>query len=115
MKKIKPDSINLCTFTPYPGTELYNYCVDRKLIEHDDNYEMFLYVGHHSTTNYFLEFVGKDDYNKVLDEILELTTKISNSLTYKKFMFRVRRLTLNGIARKLRIKTKAMLLKFSTN
>ena len=115
MKKIKPDSINLCTFTPYPGTELYNYCVDRKLIEHDDNYEMFLHVGHHSTTNYFLEFVDKDDYKKVLDEILELTTKISNSITYKKFMFRVRRLTLDKIARKLQIKTKAMLLKFSTN
>jgi hypothetical protein len=50
-----------------------------------------------------------------LEEILELTTRISNSITYKKFMFRVRRLTLDKIARKLQIKTKAMLLKFSTN
>jgi len=108
MKKIKPDSINLCTFTPYPGTELYDYCVNRKLIHHDDNYEMFKCVGHHSTYNYFLENVSRDDYKEILDEILNLTSSISNTVTIKKFCYRVKSLTLEKLKRKLKLKIKIL-------
>jgi len=108
IKKIKPDSINLCTFTPYPGTELYDYCVNRKLIQHDDNYEMFKYVGHHSTSNYFLENVSRDDYKKILDEILNLTSSISNAVTIKKLCYRVKSLTLEKLKRKLKLKIKIL-------
>ncbi len=112
IKKIKPDSVNLCTFTPYPGTELYNYCVNNNLMEHDDNYDMFKYIGHHSTSNYFLQYVSKNDYKKMLNEVLELTTDISSALTYRKFMYRVKNLTLGKIARKLHSKYNIISSKF---
>lgn len=103
IKKIRPDSINLCTFTPYPGTELYDYCIDKGLLQHDDSYNIFKYIGHHSKYNYFMEKVSKEDYLEVLDEILELTTEISNSFSFRKFMHRIKRLSLEKIIRKLKL------------
>jgi len=115
IKKIKPDSVNLCTFTPYPGTELYNYCVKKRLIKHDDSYEMFKYIGHHSSENYFLEDVSREDYKKLLDEILELTTNVSNSITIRKFMYRFKMLTFGKIARKSNLKIRKMLISINKN
>ena len=117
IRKVKPDSINLCTFTPYPGTELYDYCIENKLIEHDDSYEMFKHIGHHSTSNYFLENVSKEEYQEVLKEMLELTTNMSNAMTYRKFSYRLRTLTLEKFKRKIKLKIKMLFLNigFFTN
>lgn len=111
VKNVKPDSVNLCTFTPYPGTSLYNYCVDHKLIEHDDTYEIFKYIGHHSAHNYFMESVSREEYKEILNEMLEVTSNISNSMTYRKFVYRLKHLTLEKFMRKMKIKCKTLLLK----
>jgi len=115
IKKINPDSVNLCTFTPYPGTELYSYCIDKQLLVHDDNYEMFKYIGHHSTSNYFLQYVSKTEYKKILDEILELATKMSNSMTYRKVIFRIRNLTAAKIMRKIKAKYKIAVFRLNSD
>jgi radical SAM superfamily enzyme YgiQ (UPF0313 family) len=104
IKKIAPDSVNLCTFTPYPGTELYDYCINKNILKHDDQYEIFKYIGHHSTENFFLEHVSREEYRKILNEMLELTTDISNSLTYRKLMYRFRNLTVKKAIRKINTK-----------
>ena len=103
---VKPSSVNLCTFTPYPGTALYDRCIEKGLIKHDDNYELYKYIGHHSTENFFMENMTREEYNKLRDELLALTTKLSNSLDYHKFMYRLRRLTLKKIIRKIKIKSR---------
>jgi anaerobic magnesium-protoporphyrin IX monomethyl ester cyclase len=115
IKRTKPDAINLCTFTPYPGTELYNYCIDKGLLKHDDSYGIFKYIGHHSRYNYFLENVNKEDYLKILDEILELTTKISNSLTLRKIVYRIKILSLEKIKRKLKLELNRFIAKYQSN
>jgi len=107
IKKVKPDSVNLCTFTPHPGTELYDYCIEKKLLVHDDGYELYKNIGHHSTNNFFSEHISRNEYRKVLDEMLCLTSDITNCLTMRKLMFRLRRLTVQ----KVRIKIKIMLKK----
>ena len=90
MKKINPDSINLCTFTPYPGTELYDYCINNKLLVHDEKYEIFKHIGHHSTENFFLEHVSIDDYQKLLKECLHISTSITNALTLNKIRYKIK-------------------------
>ncbi len=115
IKKIKPDSINLCTFTPYPGTELYEYCINKKLLKHDDSYDIFKYIGHHSKYNLFLEYVDKDNYMKILDEILELTTEITNSFNFRKFIFRIQRISLEKIKRKMKIEYRNSVSKYLSN
>ncbi len=101
IKKIKPDSVNLCTFTPYPGTELYSYCVEKGLLKHDDNYEIFKHIGHHSTENFFLENVSKETYRIKLKEILEVTTAMTNSVTSRKLIYRINTLTLEKVVKKI--------------
>lgn len=115
IKKIRPDTVNLCTFTPYPGTELYQYCIDKKLLTHDDNYELFKYIGHHSTSNYFLEHVSRDDYEKILNEALELTTKIGKTITYRKLKYRFSSLTTGKIKRYLKLRTNYLISKILKN
>jgi len=101
IKRIKPDSINLCTFTPYPGTELYDYCVEKKLLEHDDSYDIFKNIGHHSTYNYFSDTVSQNEYQHHLKIILELSTNVTNYLTWKKCLFRLKHLTFKKIVNKI--------------
>ena len=36
IKEIRPDSINLCTFTPYPNTELYQLTVENGFLSEDE-------------------------------------------------------------------------------
>jgi radical SAM superfamily enzyme YgiQ (UPF0313 family) len=106
IKDVKPSSVNLCTFTPYPGTALYEYCIEKGLLKHDDNYELFKHIGHHSSSNYFMEHLSREEYNKLRDELLVLTSKLSHSLDYHKFMYRLRRLTWKKIIRKIKIKSR---------
>ena len=106
IKETRPDSVNLCTFTPYPGTPLYNYCIEKNLLEHDDSYELYKHFGHHSSSNFFMELMTKDKYDVLRDDLLVLTTKVSEAMNYRKFMYRVRHLTWEKVVRKIRVKTR---------
>ena len=115
IKQVRPDSVNLCTFTPYPGTELYSYCVEKNLLEHNDNYDTFKYIGHHSKYNYFLEYVDRDNYLKILDEMLALTTEITYSLSFRKIRHRTKNLSFERIRNKVKIEYRNLVSKYQHN
>ena len=106
IKDVKPDSINLCTFTPYPGTALYDTVVEKGLLEPDEDYHQYKYIGHHSKSNFFMYTMTKEEYDELRDELLELTTKISNAMTFRKFKYRLKNLTFKKLVRKIRLKTR---------
>jgi anaerobic magnesium-protoporphyrin IX monomethyl ester cyclase len=108
IKEIKPDSVNLCTFTPYPGTGLYDYCIEKGLLEHDPTYDLYKHIGHHSTSNFFMDTMTQEEYGKLRDELLVLTTEISEALNYRKFMYRLKNLTMEKVIRKLKVKTRKL-------
>ena len=71
---LKPKRVTLSIFTPYPGTELFDYCVKHNIIKENMDWEKF---SHQSKYNYFtpkiplkryyelVKIVSKkmDDYN----------------------------------------------------
>ncbi|RKX94404.1 MAG: hypothetical protein DRP84_07110 [Spirochaetes bacterium] len=101
IREISPDSVNLCTFTPYPGTELYNYVIEKNLLDISGGFKVYDYIGHHSTNNFFLENITKEDYQRLLDKLLRLTTEISERLTFRKMLLKIRNLTKEQIKNKL--------------
>lgn len=89
IKEIKPDSSNLCTFTPYPGTKLYNYAVEHNLLKKDLDYKIYEKIGHHSKMGYFASLIPRETYLKLLNEILEITTYFSNKMTLRKLKVKI--------------------------
>ena len=108
IEETRPDSVNLCTFTPYPGTALYKHCIEKGLLEHDDSYELYKHIGHHSTSNFFMEHLTREEYKLLRDELLHLTTKITEGMTYRKFMYRLQNMTLDKVIRKVRLKSRKL-------
>ncbi len=102
MKEIRPDSVNLCTFTPWPGTELYNYVVQRGMFPKTDDFTVYDTIGHHSQNNFFVEHVSRERYLQLLDEILALSTSISRRLTLRKALLKRHLVTPEWIRRKIK-------------
>ncbi|MCK5340494.1 MAG: radical SAM protein [Desulfobulbaceae bacterium] len=111
LKKIKPDSINLCTFTPHPGTALYGYCLDKGLLEEDEDYEMYKYVGHHSINNYFLESVSREDFKEICLEIFALVAELNSRLNFRKLKYRLKTLSVSKLKRRILIYWNMFMLK----
>lgn len=103
IKEVKPDSVNLCTFTPYPGTALFDMCVEKGLMTQDDDYEQFKYIGHHSSSNFFMYTMTQERYAELRDELLKITTDISSKMTLRKFHYRAKNLTFAKLVRKIRL------------
>jgi anaerobic magnesium-protoporphyrin IX monomethyl ester cyclase len=103
IKEVQPDSVNLCTFTPYPGTVLYDTCVEKGLMIPDEDFEQFKYIGHHSSSNFFMYTMTQERYGELRDELLKLTTEISEKMTLRKFHYRLKNLTFKKVVRKLRL------------
>ncbi|HHT9158387.1 MAG TPA: B12-binding domain-containing radical SAM protein [Candidatus Brocadiaceae bacterium] len=87
--KFPSDSIICSTFTPYLGTELFNYCKQQGTIPQD--FDVSLY-NHHSPENYFCKNISKDvfkdrihDLGKTLDKINN-RRKLKRSLSYEGFL-----------------------------
>lgn len=93
IKRLNPDSLNLCTFTPYPGTELYDYVVRHNLMRRNCDYSFYDSVGHHSTDSFFMTEITKEKYQKLLEEALELSTEITNRWTARKVLLKARMAT----------------------
>jgi anaerobic magnesium-protoporphyrin IX monomethyl ester cyclase len=92
VKEMAPDTVNLCTFTPYVGTELYHYVVDRGMLDPND-LTIYEKVGHHSTYNFFLEDVSRERYQELLKEFLDVANFMTNRKTLRKFMVKLRGIT----------------------
>jgi len=71
-KSLQPFRITLSFFTPYFGTELYDECLEKKLIT--NKYDLALY-SHQSPYNYFCPKVEKNRYMELKKELSEEVDK----------------------------------------
>lgn len=76
MRKIKCDRLSYSIFTPYPGTEAYDYCRERGLI--GDGFEDGLYY-HQSPENCFCEHISPERF-RVLARRIERMVDRKNTL-----------------------------------
>jgi len=99
IKRLNPDSLNLCTFTPYPGTELYEYVVDRGLMSPNPDYSIYDSIGHHSIDSFFMTDISREKYLGFLNEVLDLSTDMSSKLTVRKLLLKAKMVTPDRIRR----------------
>jgi pyruvate-formate lyase-activating enzyme len=90
IKELSPESMNLCTYTPYYGTELYDVCVSKGIIPSEHDISMYLEVGQHNKYNYFCPEIPQERYLELVDMMLELSDRIRGKMTKKKLIGRLR-------------------------
>lgn len=75
------DSIICSTFTPYFGTELFDYCKQQGSIPR--NFDLSLY-NHHSPENYFCMNIPKDVFKRRIQELIKELDKINSRRKLKR-------------------------------
>ncbi len=75
MKRIRPDLVNVCTFTPYPGSEIYEECQKQGLIPEDIDWGMY---SHHSPYNRFFRNMPEQEFQWLLDTMVK-TSDLCNA------------------------------------
>ncbi len=65
---LKPDWIYGNVFTPYPGTDLYDYCVKNNIIDKKLRFSMY---SHQSSHNNFTGTMNDEEFRKISKEIME--------------------------------------------
>jgi radical SAM superfamily enzyme YgiQ (UPF0313 family) len=86
MKQTRSSSVYYSIFTPYPGTEAFEYCRDHGMI--DDKYDVSLHY-HQSPANYFSPRIEREKFRKLALKIEKMVDRMNE----------VRPYTLIGIAR----------------
>jgi len=66
MKKIKCDQLIYSSFTPYPGTEAFEFCRENGLI--DDDYDISLH-NHQSPANCFCMHITPERFRKLVSKV----------------------------------------------
>jgi hypothetical protein len=82
MNKIRYDVILYSIFTPYPYTEMFNYCRERGLIPKDYNISLY---NHQSPLNYFCPEIPKKNFRQLAHDIEKMVDR-------KNFTGRIRRI-----------------------
>jgi radical SAM superfamily enzyme YgiQ (UPF0313 family) len=83
MKKTKCDALTYSIFTPYPGTEAFEFCKENGLI--GDDYDISLY-NHQSPANCFCINITPERFRVLASEIEKMVDRI-NSLNRIKQVF----------------------------
>lgn len=88
LKKLKPDAANVCTYTPYPGTEMYERALELGVATKDLDHLNF---SHHSNKNMFSGFMTPDEFIELREEIIDLADSMTNrfDVAYIKSMARL--------------------------
>jgi radical SAM superfamily enzyme YgiQ (UPF0313 family) len=88
IKKLRPDLVNICTYTPYLRTEMYERAVELGTVSEELDY---LYLSHHSARNTFSKFMTLDDFVQLRIELVNLADLMSSriSLIYLRSMLRL--------------------------
>lgn len=76
MKKTNSDFLIYSRFTPYPGTEAFEFCKQKGLI--DSNYNSSLHY-HHSPINYFCFNITPERFRELASKIEKMVDKINFS------------------------------------
>jgi len=93
MKKIKCDQIAYSIFTPYPGTEAFDYCKTLGLV--NDSFDVSLY-NHQSPLNYFSKNIEPKYFRKIL-------SKTEKMVDRKVLLYRIRQIFSSGIFNKIKM------------
>ncbi len=80
MKKIKADDLIYSIFTPYPGTEAFEFCKENGLI--DDDYDTSLY-NHQSPANCFCLNMTSERFRILVSEIEEMVDRLNSQINIK--------------------------------
>jgi radical SAM superfamily enzyme YgiQ (UPF0313 family) len=88
IKELKPDSINLCTFTPYYGTELYDICVKKGILPAKHDVTLYEDIGHHNKCNYFCRDIEQKRYEELVEMMMGLADSVCERVTKKKVIAR---------------------------
>ena len=70
IKELKSDSVNLCTFTPYYGTELYRVCVEKGMLPPVHDVSLYEDTGHHNKSNYFCREIPLERYKELVEMMI---------------------------------------------
>lgn len=108
MREMPLDSINLCTFTPFPGTKLYDYVTEKGLLVVDEDYRVFDTIGMQSDVHCLTPEIPLSRYQELLKEAMRVSTEITNRFTWKKVIWRIRHLTWKGVLRALRYRLRTI-------
>lgn len=79
LKKLKPDSVNVCTYTPYPGTEMYERALELGVITKDLDQ---IYYSHHSNKNMFSGFMKPEEFIKLREELIAEADALTNRFDF---------------------------------
>lgn len=115
IKEIKPDSINLCTYTPYPNTRLFDFVIEHKLLDPDDRYDIYKTISTHSDQNYFIKDVSRESYLKYLRIALELVGKVNAKNNWRKIKYHYRNITFVKVKNRLVKESIKLILKYQRN
>jgi len=102
IKEIRPDSMNLCTFTPHPGTELYDYVVSKGMFDMGNNFSVYNNISQHSLNNFFVENMSHEKYRELLDKLIKLSEYISEGRNFRKMWLIMNRLTWEKVKHRLK-------------
>ena len=86
MMRIKCDTLCFSVFTPYPGTEAFEVCRQKSLV--DDGFDVALY-NHHSPENCFCENIPKARFREIVAHI-ENMVEAKNASVRKRGIMRIR-------------------------
>jgi radical SAM superfamily enzyme YgiQ (UPF0313 family) len=78
IEELDPDYVNLCTFMPYPGTELFDQTVDLGLFDKDINWKDLTKYSQHSEHNYFAVNISKDRYNVLVSQLASTINDVTS-------------------------------------
>ena len=102
IKSINP-YISLCTiYRPYPGTELFDYCLENKLFSYDDNLEKVgaIYAQTNNTSEIDIKLLlrvkGYFDRRNILKEIKYIITRLKVGLFIYYVRYYVLKMRRNG-------------------
>jgi len=87
MKKINADFTNVCTFTPYPGSPIYEDCVCRGLIDENVDWGKF---SHHSSYNRFIKDIPEEDFHELFDLMVKTADTCNTNLNLPYLLDRVK-------------------------
>ncbi|MDY6844591.1 MAG: radical SAM protein [Thermodesulfobacteriota bacterium] len=77
IKDIEPDSVNVSTFFPYPGTEAYAEVVKHGLLPVDFDWANNLELGHHSLNNCFTPQIPPEELKNLIIEVNEIARYVN--------------------------------------
>ncbi len=89
ISKLKPDSVIFSIFTPYPGSDIYNECKDKGIIQGD--FDLSLY-NHQSPLNCFTKNIPKERFYELRKKAFEFVDSYNRKAKFRRGIASLRKL-----------------------